>query len=146
MILEEFRRIVTEAKQRNPIWFALQTERPATDAEIQQAEWQLRTSLPEEYKEFVKEFGGGYFAFANVFSVASGGDWNIVDRNRKENLIGSGYVAISDPNTGDLYGFKSEDKRCRSQIMVLDHDSGEWHATRYQDLFEFLASTALKGE
>jgi hypothetical protein len=56
------------------------------------------------------------FALANCLSVQPGSDWNIVDFNRRENLIGSGFVAVSDPQTGDLYGFKCEGRICRPEV------------------------------
>ena len=74
MTLEEFRTLVAQAKQRQPIWFALDSDRPATDVEIAQAEWQLQSALPQQYRSFVKEFGGGMFAFATVLSVQPGSE------------------------------------------------------------------------
>ena len=143
MTLEEFRTLVAQARKQHPVWFALDSDRPATDAEITQAEWQLRTALPQQYHSFVKEFGGGMFAFANVLSVQTDSDWNIVGFNRRDELIGSGFVAVSDPQTGDRYGFKSEGETCGCEVWVYDHDDREWTRTQFNDLFEFLQRHAL---
>jgi hypothetical protein len=81
MSYTEFKELVRIAKEKNPVWFALDADRPASDAEISQAELDLRVTLPAESGSFVKDFGGGYFAFANVFSVQPESEWNIVQRN-----------------------------------------------------------------
>jgi hypothetical protein len=143
MTLEEFRALVAQARRERPIWFALDSDRPATEEEIAQAERELASTLPEQYRSFVKEFGGGIFAFANVLSVQPDSELNIVDFNRRDELIGSGFVAVSDPHTGDRYGFRCEGKTCRSEVWVYDHDDRQWSRTPFNDLFEFLQKHAL---
>lgn len=143
MTLGEFRVLVAQLKVQHPVWFKLESDRPATDTEISQAEWQLQGTLPEHYHSFVKEFGGGTFALGNVLSVQPRSDWNIVDFNRRQKLIGSGYVAVSDSYSGDLYGFRCAGKDCSPEIWVYDHDVREWHRTPFGDLFEFVHRRAL---
>src|SRR5689334_24887696 len=126
MTLEEFRVLVAQARQQRPIWFALDSDPQATDAEIAQAERDLARTLPKQYREFVREFGGGLFALANVLSVRPGSEWNIVDFNRRNELIGGGFVAVSDPHTGDRYGFKCDGRACHSEVWVYDHDDCAW--------------------
>jgi hypothetical protein len=143
MTLEEFRSLVAQLKVQRPVWFKLESDRPATEAQIKQAEWQLMSVLPEHYHFFVKEFGGGTFALGNVLSVQPGSDWNIVDFNRRQKLIGSGFLAVSDGSSGDLYGFKCEGKACRPEVWEYDHDAREWRRTSFNDLLEFVHRRAL---
>lgn len=141
--LGEFRALVAKVKNQHPKWFALDSDPSARDEEIDQAERALDVTLPAEYRSFLKEFGGGYFALGNIFSVAADSDWNVVKKNKQKGLIGKGYVAISDAGTGDLYGFKCRNKACESAIWVYDHDSSEWRKTEFENLFAFLERKAL---
>jgi uncharacterized protein YdcH (DUF465 family) len=143
MTLEEFRAVVEQLRAENPILFELESDPPATDAEIQRAEEQLKSSLPEQYRSFVKEFGAGFFAFGNVLSVKSGSEWDIVNFNQRNELIGGGFVAVSDPHTGNLYGFKCEAGVCRPEVWGYDIDDRAWARTEFNDLFEFLHRRAL---
>jgi hypothetical protein len=75
--------------------------------------------------------------------VQLGSDSNIVDLNRREELIGSGFVAVSDPHTRDWYGFKCESGICGSEVWAYDQDDREWSKTPFNDPFEFLHRHAL---
>lgn len=141
MEFASFKSKVTDLQSRKPVWFGLQSDPPATEAEIQKAETSLRATLPMEYKSFVREFGGGYFAFGNVFSV-SDTEWNVVRRN--EEIWIPGFIAISDSGSGDYYGFRVSGGACDACICVWDHE--EPHGvkkTKYADMLEWLDHVAL---
>ena len=143
MAWEHLKLLVDAAKQRNPAWFGLETDPPASEEEISTAETVLGARFPPSYRRFLAEYGGGYFAFANVFSVRADSEWSVVERNRA--LAVSGFVAISDNEAGDVYGFEVVDGRCRPQIVLREHDEeGALKATPFADLTEFLAKVALK--
>jgi hypothetical protein len=144
MTFDEFNAIVAACRTQQPIWFELETDQPASDPEIEDAQHALAAVLPERYRSFVKQYGGGFFALGNVFSVQRNSEWNVVEINRRENLLGSGFVAISDNYTGDLYGFRCDAGVCGDEIWVYDHDAGEWQRTRFADLFEFIHARSLK--
>ncbi len=115
MDFSEFKELTSSLKAKKPIWFSLETDPLATDSEIEAAETQLRILLPIEYKSFVSEYGGGYFAFAIVYSVANS-DWNIVRMNQKFAI--PQFVAISDNGCGDLYGYRVVDNSCVSTVSL----------------------------
>jgi SMI1-KNR4 cell-wall len=87
---DEFESRVEAARSKNPVWFELEGDPPATNEEVMEAETALGVLFPEAYREFLKDYGGGCFAFANVFSVKTGSEWNVVERNRNARLVGSG--------------------------------------------------------
>jgi len=139
----DFQMQVQRAKEKNPVWFALEADTPASDAEVVCAENDLRVTFPTEYRDFVKDFGGGYFAFTNVFSVCPESDWNIVQRNKQYGL--DGFIAVSDNGVGDFFGFRVADGKCLSEIWFWDHEEhGRLKPTAYANLFEFLAEKGLK--
>ena len=144
MLFDEFRALVAGTKLKQPRWFALESDRRATDTELQQAERHIGAALPEQYRRFVSEYGGGFFGFAKVFSVQPDSDFNLVAINRREGLVGSGFVAVSDNGAGDLYAFKVADGSCGASIWFHDHEANEWRKTQFADLLDFLAQRALR--
>lgn len=140
----EFKRLVKERRSKRPVWFGLESDPPSSEAEVEAAERSLAVSLPPEYRLFVKEFGGGYFAFVNIFSVTRNSDWNIVDRNRTVPLSADQFVAVSDNGTGDYYGFPVKGERCLSRIVFLDHETGQVNETSYSNLLDYASHVGLK--
>lgn len=145
MKAEDFQRLVEQKRQRNPIWFALDADPAADAASIEAAEARMGVRFPDELRVFWREYGGGYFAFTNVFSVDPNSEWNIEVRNEKLSPeLRRWFIAISDPGTGDYYGFRVNDGTTVPAVSVFDHDSRTLKETKYGDLFEFLANVGLR--
>ena len=142
MDFREFQDLVVAFKQKQPVWFGLDADAPATEAQLQDAETEIGVSFPEEYRRFLKEYGGGFFAFAKIYSVQPGSDLHVLAINRRAGLIGSGLLAFSDNGVGDLYGFKVGGGD--SSIWFLDHETRQWQATHFSDLIQFLVEEALR--
>ena len=64
-----FRNKVQQVKAKKPILFALETDTPPSIDKIEDFEKIYRMVLPEKYKLFIIEFGGGYFGYANIYSL-----------------------------------------------------------------------------
>lgn len=144
MNISEFSKIVAGIKVERPIWFELESDPPGADSDINEAETALCVKLPVEYKEFIRNFGGGHFAFAGVYSVRKGSAWNIVMRNNEINTIDpKAFLAVSDNGAGDFYGFKVIDGVCESKITFYDHEDGVIKSTDYEDLLDFLVRVGL---
>lgn len=143
MTITEFKTIVGRAKENNPVWFGLDADPSASEAEILVAEAALKIKLPSDYCQFVREFGGGYFAFTNVFSVSPSSDWNIVKKNKLHRI--NAFIAVSDNGVGDLFGFRSLDGICLPEIWVSDHENqNNLMPTSYKNLLNYLAERGLK--
>ncbi|OCA87943.1 hypothetical protein A8F94_08940 [Bacillus sp. FJAT-27225] len=143
MNYNEFLKIVNEARDKRPIWLELESEPKAKDYQIEKAEKVLSLTLPDEYKSFVKDFGGGYFAFTTLFSV-SPGDWNIVSLNKELGFMKThSFLAVSDVGTGDFFGFSIERGVCGSRIMFYDHETNKVEETNYENLFDYLIEVGL---
>src|SRR4051812_12283567 len=100
----QFSQLVAKARQSKLFWCDGEADPPATDAQINLAEEQIGARFPDEYTFFVKQFGGGYFAYANVFSVFPDSKWNLNAINKKYRLR-ENFVAVSDDQCGGYYGF-----------------------------------------
>lgn len=144
MNYNDFYLIVNEIKKNKPIWFGLESDPKATDLEIKEVEILLSVKLPDEYKKFIKNFGGGYFAFSNIFSVNKESEWYIVNQNKNIGLFDTlGFLAISDNEVGDYYGFKIENRVCGSSIHFYDHEINFLEITEYKNLYEFIIKVGL---
>jgi hypothetical protein len=137
----EFQKIVNKKKQENPFLFEEQHDQLATDANISKAEKELGVLFPKHYKEFLKTYGGGYFAYTNVFSVDENGEWYIINKNNKM-YIPKDFVAISDDETGGLYGYKTDKIKCGEEIFYWDHDDQSVNKL-YNSIFEYLIAVGL---
>ena len=53
---------VNQARRDHPIWFDLPADEPPDDELLADAETELGARLPDDYRWFLQEFGGGDFA------------------------------------------------------------------------------------
>lgn len=144
MTFLKFRELVLDAKSKHPRWFELESDPVASEATLAASELALGTKLPEEYKAFVKSFGGGYFALGVVFSAGVPSKWNIVTKNLSNRKLCKGFVVFSENGSGDLYGFKVVNGECSPEIWIYDHESGAWQLTSFANLFDFLSAKSLR--
>lgn len=144
MEFSAFLSIVSEAKVKKPVLFALETDPPATEVDISGAEARLSVQFPLEYKDFLRRFGGGFFGFTNVFSVLASSPWYVVDRNFASGVPLQEFLAISDNGVGDYYGFSVANAVCGSHVAFLDHETRAVVSTPHSDLFEYLVVVGLE--
>ena len=143
MLFEAFKELVEKIKNDHPFWFGMDSDVNPEESAVNDAEKIIGAKLPREYKDFIFEYGGGYFAFSNVYSLEAGSDWNLVDINFKYDDIRNGYVLISENGLGDFYGFKVVDGVCEPKIHFYDHEVDTWYESPYGDLFDYLKKLAL---
>ena len=135
---------MSKTQKEKPKWFGLGADRRPSDQEVTSAERVLGVTLPNEYKDFVRVYGGGYFAFANVLSLDAESDWNLLSFNEKYESLRADHVIFSDTGAGDFYGFRYVGGSCGSEVYLFDHDDAAWRATEYSNLFMWLRAKALK--
>lgn len=144
MNFEQFIDRLNQLRTKKPVWFGLEAEPNGTDSEIEEVEKHFSIILPKEYKEFVKSFGGGYFAFTNIFSVNEESDWSVISQNIEIGLISSyAFLAVSDNQAGDYYGFQVIERKCESEVYVFDHDAHQIKKTEYRNLYDYLMEVGL---
>jgi hypothetical protein len=145
MTFDEFRLLVDAAREENPQWFALPPDASPTEAEIEAHQAELGLRLPAEFLDFLREFGGGDFAFLGVYSMDRNSDLDVVAQNAVPWLDRRDFVAVSDNGCGDHYGFRVDAAgRCDPEVVLLDHESGELRPTGAPDWFAFTATHALR--
>ena len=144
MNFDDFKSLVESKRKSNPIWFALDADKKPSQEDYTKVETKLGAKLPLDYLRFINEFGGGYFAFSNVFSLDEQSDFNIVNQNYNYAVIRKGHVLLSENGTGDFYGYKVVNGDCLPQIRFFDHETQQWYETEFADLFEYLERFALR--
>lgn len=143
MDFKSFKELVEKAKNDHPVWFGLDSDESPDYTAITEAEEELGAKLPADYKDFILEYGGGYFAFSTVYSLESGSDWNLVDANYKYDSIRYDHVLISENGSGDFYGFKVVDGVCEPKIYFYDHQAETWQDSQHSNIFDYLKKSAL---
>ncbi|GFM66081.1 hypothetical protein PSCICJ_21990 [Pseudomonas cichorii] len=146
MNFTDFEKLVNEKEIANPVWFGLDPDSPANENSIALAQKELNAIFPDEYIQFIKRYGGGYFALGVVFSLDPSSDFNLVEINKRESHSRSSYILCSENGSGDFYGFKVINGKCLSEIYFLDHETGEWEKTKYENLLNFLSEIALSNQ
>lgn len=143
MDFSEFQALVERTKSANPSWFTSATIDVCTYAEIAEAEKRLAVKFPVEYSQFLSTYGGGNFAFANVFSARPDSRWDVVRRNRE---IGRGdFLAVSDDQAGGYYGFSVSEGAAHREVIYLDAETGEvFNEPKFPSLFDYLALIGMK--
>lgn len=140
MNLSEFDARISRAAEENPVWFALERDPPATELQVARAQEAAGIEFPEEYKQFLARFGGGLFAFSNIFSVSPESEWFVVERNRAAGFLGGDFLAVSENGVGDHYGFV---RGGGGRVYFFDHETRERIETNFANLFEYLDHVAL---
>lgn len=138
-----FKQLVENVKDDHPIWFGMESDDTPNEAAIAEAEGKLGAKLPADYKDFIFEYGGGYFALANVFSLGKQSNWNLIDLNYKYDAIRNGHILVSENGLGDFYGFKVVNGVCEPKIYFYDHEIEAWQESPHNNLFNYLKRFAL---
>ena len=143
MTFEEFNIQINEIKKKRPIWFELSYSCDTSDDMIICVEKDLKIMLPKQYKDFIKKYGGGYFAFTIVLSCNSNSDFYIVNDESKSLLEKYSFLPLFDFETGDLAGVKIANGKCSEKIFRFLHETKELISSDY-DFFSAVINYGLK--
>ncbi len=146
MEFEEFRKRVETKKRTDPHLFCLENDTIAGLEQIAAFEETHRIRLPEKYKLFLSTYGGGYFGYANIYSLDPKGVFPVTNENRFQFPLTPGKcLYVSDNGCGDLYGFRIDPKgRCSERLFYRDHEDGAIYETEYTDTFEYLVAVGIE--
>lgn len=116
----------------------------ASDDDLSRVEDQLRTRLPEKYKEFMKRFGGGQFLFVDLLPAISQDDRidDLLTVNQGEYAMPN-FVAIAPVGTGDYWGFVSLQGLCEQGVSFYSWEDGSIES-QFSDFLEFAALQGLR--
>lgn len=141
MEYDVFEKIVDESRKKYPILFALEQDEIPSREQIEVFEIKQNIVLSEKYRKVLLQFGGGYFGYANIYSLDSKSDFYLLHHNKRpiEHAL---YIA--DNGCGDRYFLQVENKTCLEQVFYFEHDTGTVLRTKYADILEYLVEVGLK--
>lgn len=66
---DDFLTHVNHARRDHPVWFDLPSDEPPDEELLADTETALGARLPDDFRWFLQEFGGGDFASAAIYSA-----------------------------------------------------------------------------
>lgn len=137
MNFSEFCKITEALKIKHPIWFELSSNVLPTDDDIKAVEKHFGITLNDEYKSFVKRYGGGLFAFTKILTCTDD-DSFILKYNSREFVKEYSFIAAADFETGDFAGFKISEGKCSSEVYIFNHEEKKILASDIGNFFDFV--------
>ena len=116
---------VKEMVEKKPGLFSLHSDNMASTAMIKDVEEYYNIILPDSYKEYLKQYGGGYFGFIIVYSCDCNGMFYIKNKVAKESALENAFLPIIDLETGDLIGFKILGGKCQNTVALYLHEENK---------------------
>ncbi len=138
-----FQNKVREMTEEKPRLFALESDAKADNEVIEDVEKYYNVILPDAYKDFVGQYGGGYFGLLVVYSCDCNGMFYIRDNVLKEWVVEKSFLPIVDFETGDFLGFEIDAETCKSEVALYSHEEDEIHEMQ-MDFYQALLKFGLK--
>lgn len=135
-----FQKSIKKAKTENPLLFVLEHDAIPTMDDIIAIQKQLQIVLPEKYIQFLLNFGGGYFGYANIYSLDKNSDFFIFKHSP---AIMKDLLFVADNGCGDFYAFRIEGGKCMEEIVFFDHESNATKDTIFSDVLDYLIKIGL---
>lgn len=140
MDFEAFKKAIKKAKSKRTFAFELEHDNIPTMEEVITFQKQHQIVLPEKYIQFLLNFGGGYFGYANIYSLDKNSDFFIFKRN---STVVKDLLFMADNGCGDYYAFRIEGGMCREEIVFYDHEDNTVQDTDFSDVLEYLVKIGL---
>ncbi|RGE08128.1 SMI1/KNR4 family protein [Clostridiaceae bacterium TF01-6] len=140
MDFETFRKAIKKEKTEKPILFELEHDDIPTMKDVIAFHKQYQILLPEKYIQVLLNFGGGYFGYANIYSIDKDSYFFIFNHNpvKVENLL-----FIADNGCGDYYALRVDNNKCSDKIVFYEHESNTVQDTDFSDILEYLVKVGL---
>lgn len=119
---KEFEEMTQKVKNKNPRIFGLDSDCKPTAEDIDLLEKYYNIVFPRSYKEFLLQYGGGYFAYTVVYSLDNQSPFYVKKNVSAEFINDNNFFPIIDFETGDLAGFKVDNGICEDTIVLYSHE------------------------
>jgi hypothetical protein len=145
MTVEELQRLDARYRQQKANLFRLATpDQAATEAQLAEVEHAVGVRLPQSYRAFLREFGGGDYGLETFFSADPNSEWYLpVKQGEASRCLPEGLLAFSDDGAGGYYVFKVLNGQAQEAVFYWNQDGGE-SPTEFQDVIEFVARYAYE--
>lgn len=111
-----------------------------TMGEIELIEKYYGIVFPASYKEFLLQYGGGYFAHTVVYSLDKQSSFYVKNNITTEFIKDKNIFPVIDFETGDVAGFKIDKGICEDSIIIYLHEENaicDLHMNFYDALVKY---------
>lgn len=126
-------------REARPIYFDMPSDAAADPRGIARVEDIIGATLPEDFKWFLKEFGGGIFALVEIFSADPASRSYILRHQPDVRSV----VAFSPDGFGNHFAFRIVGDACLESIVLFDHLSRTPKPTDYPTFLDFVSRAGL---
>lgn len=140
MDFHTFKSIVEKTKTEHTVLFALEHDAVPDMKDVLDFQQKYRIWLPEKYIQFLTNYGGGYFGYANIYSLDPDSYFYLGKHNK---TVLDKLLFFADNECGDSYAFRIEDGKCDDAVAFYDHEKKKICDTEFCDIFEYLIKTGL---
>ena len=144
MTFNEFKTIWIEQLDKHPLWMECNDNSTCTDEDIVIIQKYLGVVLPENFKLFSEQFGGGHVAYVLIYSLDRSSKYYILDYNTLDRIKKDSYIAVIDNHTGDTSGFLIKNGICSEEIYFYDHETGEITYSGYDSILDYIVYKGFK--
>jgi hypothetical protein len=137
---QTFNEVIKKVKTKKPSLFELEHDNIPEMENIINFQKQHKIILPEKYIQFLLSFGGGYFGYANIYSLDKNSSFFIFNHNP---AIIKNLLFIADNECGDYYAFRVQGDKCSEEIVFYDHEDNTIKDTDFSDVLEYLVKIGL---
>lgn len=145
MTFNEFREIDKNYRQTKPKLFQLSfSDEAASDAQLKEVENRVGLKLPQDYRNFLAEFGGGDYGLTNIFSANPEGEFYLP--LKREELVGylpPDLLAFSDDGAGGFYVLKINEQQAEPSVFYWNQDGGLVE-TEFDSVLEYIVRYAYE--
>lgn len=145
LTFEEIRRLDAHYRREKPNLFRLATpDQPATEGQLAEVERVLGVQLPQSYRAFLQEFGGGVYGLGTFFSADLNSEWYLpLKQGEASRYLPEGLLAFSDDFAGGYYVFKVLNGLAQEAVYYWNQDGGE-SPTEFKSVVEFVVRYAYE--
>lgn len=114
---------ISKKMKEKPGFFMFRDSEPQVNLnEINEIENRLAAKLRNSYIEVLRNFGGGTFAFGEIFSISPDSVFYVLNEYEKYKFIPGFFYPISSDGVGGYYGFIKDKDVFKDEIYYLDYD------------------------
>lgn len=141
-----FKEIVDEVKRKNPHLFELEHDQILSMTEIDIIEKKMNIRLPQDYRRFISEFGGGFFGYAIVYSLDENSCFYMFQDAPlvQKGYLPKEYLPVFDNGCGDIYVLKIYERQCLDEVYFFNHERMSVAKTKFTNILEYLVEVGLK--
>lgn len=145
MNMDAFKRLDERYRSERPELFRLSaSDKPATRDQLHYVEQAIGVKLPQSYRSFLEEFGGGCFGLLTIFSADPEGEWYLPTKLAEaRTFVPQTALPFSDDFAGGYYVLTQEDGVALEPVFYWNADGGTTR-TEFESVLDFIARYAYE--